>query len=328
MTTPTPLYLRITHGRNNPNEDLEDWGFDGPHIGPFHWMHGTYFTTFRLGTEDESGREAELHLHGDLLVVEGKFYGDWTVIAYPEGKPEGRILSLEDLAAQKLPDTAGRGLVWIEPNLLAEARRFLLAAKDRKFDSLADAFTRRIAEAVVGSEYRPCVPSEHAWGHYENPKIRGQTHFQCSRCKVFGIRKHAHQEIEVVDKLPDPNEIIVCTACGSDRVEWLDWVTANGRTPTATYEGEDTWCPVCAENDLGAEPLADFTERTDRTPNLDCDDPSCPGWCHMDDSMGRGPNVERCDTCKVFPDDGSAIEAHDRQCISGAQCEYRTASEE
>jgi hypothetical protein len=32
------LYLELYHGRDNVNDDMDDWGFDGPIIGPLELM--------------------------------------------------------------------------------------------------------------------------------------------------------------------------------------------------------------------------------------------------------------------------------------------------
>lgn len=128
---------------------------------------------------------------------------------------------------------------------------------------------------------------------------------------------------------PDLNRLgVVCSECGSSNVEWLDWVKANTSEPTATYEGTETYCPECEENDLGTTDAHEWFAERGITPNLKCDDMRCRGWCHMDDSMGRGPGVERCDTCSMYPDDTAAIEAHDRECEKGAACEYRQPADE
>ncbi len=41
------------------------------------------------------------------------------------------------------------------------------------------------------------------------------------------------------------------------------------------------------------------------------------GWLHMEDSMGRGPGIERCDSCALFDSDEAACVAHDSVCDCG-----------
>lgn len=48
---------------------------------------------------------------------------------------------------------------------------------------------------------------------------------------------------------------------------------------------------------------------------MQCDDPECRGWVHMDDSMGRGPGIEACDVCDLFLSDEDAdVEHHKSGC--------------
>lgn len=40
---------------------------------------------------------------------------------------------------------------------------------------------------------------------------------------------------------------LVCSECGSDEVEYLDWIDANSGKITNTYQGhgEENWCRNC-----------------------------------------------------------------------------------
>lgn len=82
------MYLGLLHGRDHPQQPMDDWGFNGPMIGPLQWFHTTYTCTIRIAFElaadgeryfGEAGTDHELELAGDLLVFGGKYYGDWTV---------------------------------------------------------------------------------------------------------------------------------------------------------------------------------------------------------------------------------------------------------
>ena len=82
------MYLGLLHGRDKPREAMNDWGFNGPLIGPLEWVHTTYTCTicisFQLARDalryfGTDSKEQFLELHGDLLTFGGKFYGDWTV---------------------------------------------------------------------------------------------------------------------------------------------------------------------------------------------------------------------------------------------------------
>src|SRR5262249_3344497 len=42
------LYLRLYHGRNDPDQEMHDWGFPGPTFGPLSCYVHTYCCTFRI----------------------------------------------------------------------------------------------------------------------------------------------------------------------------------------------------------------------------------------------------------------------------------------
>ncbi len=86
------LYLGLFHGRHEPREQMSDWGFDGPAIGPLKWCHTTY--AFDIKIEFESVADAveyfgvaqnqfDMTVDGDLLIFGGMYYGDWTVYYVP-----------------------------------------------------------------------------------------------------------------------------------------------------------------------------------------------------------------------------------------------------
>lgn len=82
------LYLGLLHGRHAPNEQMDGWGFAGPAIGPLKWCHTTYACDIKI--EFESAEDAALYfgqdhincdieVDDDMIVFDGKYYGDWTV---------------------------------------------------------------------------------------------------------------------------------------------------------------------------------------------------------------------------------------------------------
>lgn len=107
MTKTPGLYLNLFHGRNVVDEDMEDWGFDGPSIGPLDYAHVTYMSDLKLGCSKEAAEKffpeqwaqfvesvaqgsppsilegtidgCWLNINEDLVVYNGKFYGDWSL---------------------------------------------------------------------------------------------------------------------------------------------------------------------------------------------------------------------------------------------------------
>jgi hypothetical protein len=71
------FYILLLHGRNDPAEDMADWGFTGPRLGPFETIHGTYAA--HLKCYREAVEVLELRYHEDMLTHEGKFYGDFEI---------------------------------------------------------------------------------------------------------------------------------------------------------------------------------------------------------------------------------------------------------
>ena len=88
LPTQPGMFLGLFHGRNSRKEDMDDWGFAGPVLGPLNYCHTTYMAYVHV--QFVNGQDARIccnsgHLDVDLEVVEdmiqfeGAYYGDWTV---------------------------------------------------------------------------------------------------------------------------------------------------------------------------------------------------------------------------------------------------------
>ena len=73
------LYIRLFHGRTDPSQDMDDWGTDGPVLGPYNYAHTTYSHHLKLGKPDNS--VDELFGFEDMLYYDGIYYGDWSVFS-------------------------------------------------------------------------------------------------------------------------------------------------------------------------------------------------------------------------------------------------------
>lgn len=81
------LYLKLLHGRSPIDLELDDWGDDGPWVGPLNWFHCTYMATLGIGFvggeefESSSGPISELpspmFISEEMIYYEGIYYGDW-----------------------------------------------------------------------------------------------------------------------------------------------------------------------------------------------------------------------------------------------------------
>lgn len=86
VPTISGMYLKLTHGRATVDEEMNDWGEDGPWIGPIEWFHCTYLTDIGIGFT--SGEEltfmrpsddypSPMYLYEEMLYFDGVYYGDW-----------------------------------------------------------------------------------------------------------------------------------------------------------------------------------------------------------------------------------------------------------
>lgn len=71
------MYLMLFHGRENPDQDMDDWRFNGPIIGDVN-ISWTYHTIKIHDPRD--GDFFFLPIHDDMVVLNGKYYGDFEVV--------------------------------------------------------------------------------------------------------------------------------------------------------------------------------------------------------------------------------------------------------
>ena len=82
-----PLRFRLFHGRQDPDQQMDDWGMDGP-MFPASFVHTTYGCHIRLGGPQDGETHLELFVgKGGLVFYDGFWYGDWTVYP-PDVEPE------------------------------------------------------------------------------------------------------------------------------------------------------------------------------------------------------------------------------------------------
>lgn len=84
---PAPgMYLKLLHGRTAIDETMNDWGPDGPWIGPLRWFHCSYLNWISMGFVD--GQEfvsscsadnlpAPIYFLAEMIYFDGMYYGDW-----------------------------------------------------------------------------------------------------------------------------------------------------------------------------------------------------------------------------------------------------------
>jgi hypothetical protein len=81
-------YLKLLHGRTPFDQELDDWGCDGPWIGPLKWFHCTYLSTFGLGfaegeeylsTFSSTKIPGPIYFFKEMIYYDGIYYGDWEI---------------------------------------------------------------------------------------------------------------------------------------------------------------------------------------------------------------------------------------------------------
>jgi hypothetical protein len=82
------MKLILLHGRDNPNEDMTDWGYLGPDIENVRYIHSVY-SNFTIGFKSRRDAILAHSLTGwpffDDMVLEMCFFDD-LVVCCPENK--------------------------------------------------------------------------------------------------------------------------------------------------------------------------------------------------------------------------------------------------
>lgn len=71
--------IELFHGRKSPDEQLDDWGTQGP-VFLVDYVHVTYLCDIKLGIPEPNG-DGDLRFVEDLVYYDGAYYGDWSVFS-------------------------------------------------------------------------------------------------------------------------------------------------------------------------------------------------------------------------------------------------------
>lgn len=84
--------LYLFHGRTHPEENLDDWGFEGPTLKGVLYVHVTYMQTLTVGFNNKENFQKaltetgwrvwddltlEMSIVDDLVQTEDGYFGDW-----------------------------------------------------------------------------------------------------------------------------------------------------------------------------------------------------------------------------------------------------------
>lgn len=83
------MYLHLFHGRSDPAQQMNDWGFDGPTFGPTGGVQVTSACHIQLMVGDAM---LVLRVDGSMVYYDGEWYGGWVVL--PEAP--GAVVEYDD----------------------------------------------------------------------------------------------------------------------------------------------------------------------------------------------------------------------------------------
>jgi hypothetical protein len=78
------VYLHLFHGRTEVAQNMDDWGADGPLLGPLEFAHVTYASDIKTS----NARPSDLRFVGDCVYYDNMYYGAWSVVAFVPGGME------------------------------------------------------------------------------------------------------------------------------------------------------------------------------------------------------------------------------------------------
>ena len=141
------LSVKLFHGRNDPDEDMDDWGFDGPCLGPIEGVRLTYGNVALLVDD-----RIELPMVDYVILYDGKYYGDAAIQTVEAEPPTTQI----DLALTAVPASDAkrdRSAIVVPERLWGEYLRrvevFVDSVRECVGDRAADAARRALAQVVV-----------------------------------------------------------------------------------------------------------------------------------------------------------------------------------
>jgi hypothetical protein len=82
------MYLALFHGRKGRREQMNEFGFAGPLLGPLRYCHTTYLSDIKIMFETPEDarlccgsdeRDVILSVIDDMIQFENAYYGDWSV---------------------------------------------------------------------------------------------------------------------------------------------------------------------------------------------------------------------------------------------------------
>jgi len=91
------MYLALFHGRDGRKEQMHQFGFAGPLLGPLQYCHTTYLSDIKIFFEEaedaqlccgSDAKDVILRVVDDMIYFENAYYGDWSVFTVDEAECE------------------------------------------------------------------------------------------------------------------------------------------------------------------------------------------------------------------------------------------------
>lgn len=91
------MYLALFHGRDGRKEQMHQFGFAGPLLGPLQYCHTTYLSDIKILFEEaedaqlccgSDAKDVILRVVDDMIYFENAYYGDWSVFTVDEAECE------------------------------------------------------------------------------------------------------------------------------------------------------------------------------------------------------------------------------------------------
>jgi hypothetical protein len=136
------MYLKLVHGRSHPDQEMNDWGEDGPVFGPLAVCHTTYGSDVKLeymcASSGEPEQVLELTVRDGLMYYGNMWYGDWSVVF----TDREQVTTLFSERTAKAPQERRQPWESIAPISLREQER------ERAVSKLAERFATDLGECL------------------------------------------------------------------------------------------------------------------------------------------------------------------------------------
>ena len=162
------LAITLSHGRKDPNEDMEDWGFNGPVLPGVDSLHIVYLTQITVAfanadlaryARDKTGWDwwdetihcLQIRTHKDMIQTHEGYFGDWT-IALSDPTTEG-TKTMTEFPFEEIRAPDGNYFAsWAEAKAAGydDDQIWSVTGGDDEFETLPDGTEMRVCTFLYG----------------------------------------------------------------------------------------------------------------------------------------------------------------------------------